>query len=242
MKTKEQLAEEYSKNWQGHNIGKRFNAITTFLAGYDARDAELSKLPDFDEKAAENRWSELWKENELHDEDFITRGYHAHEVIIDLARWQFQECAKIIAARDAEIAKLKECLELWTQRNSNLQEKIRELESREISDGQMFNIANKNAKISELEKLLAESNNSVKALNEKIRELENFKKQQEKSDDDCPGYNLHRERLYGDKACEFKNKLQAANSIIDELERAIVRGPTARLQALEKIKQWKDSK
>ena len=90
-------------------------------------NAELN-LPEFDVLLSSDSFEEAVKQYPNVSCDSWKREF-AHSYWQQGARWQFQECAKIIAARDAEIAKLKECLELWTQRNSNLQEKIRELES-----------------------------------------------------------------------------------------------------------------
>ena len=89
-------------------------------------NAELN-LPEFDVLLSSDSFEEAVKQYPNVSCDSWKREF-AHSYWQQGARWQFQECAKIIAARDAEIAKLKECLELWTQRNSNLQEKIRELE------------------------------------------------------------------------------------------------------------------
>lgn len=177
-------------------------------------------------------------------------------------------------ARTEEINHLKEKLDVFTNREyeartvEELLEKIRELESREISDGQMFNIANKNAKISELEKLLAESNNSVKALNEKIRELEidrqafsNCRDQLSFSRQRIETLELAKEQLLekirelehaasGDNAiiAELNHKLDAANSLIDELDVKLsdieVMGcyfcASDATEAREKIKEWRN--
>lgn len=57
-------------------------------------NAEL-KLPEFDEKQLPKIWNLTDVTND--PKILFTEG----------ARWQFQECAKVLAARDAEIEKLK---------------------------------------------------------------------------------------------------------------------------------------
>lgn len=126
MKTKKQLSEEYidseypKEKWTEYQriLGKK-----DFLAGYDARDAELSKMPEFDNYLATDFAIELnRKEQEFNNVNTLT----------EMAKWQFQKCAKIIAARDAEIARLQVCADLYdlrTAERNTANEKIRELES-----------------------------------------------------------------------------------------------------------------
>lgn len=157
---------------------------------------------------------------------------------IEGARWQHQQDAKVIAAKDAEIAELRGCsrgrkacdaiIDNLELDKSQLSKKIRELEI----DRQAFkncqdqlNFSRHRIETLELAK---------EQLLEKIRELEQS------------GSRKH--------LVEKTNKLQAANSLIDELENALElchrrMKYTAWTdedcffkaeEALKKIKQWKE--
>lgn len=56
----------------------------------------------FDEKAIETEWMRIWREDQLHDEDFITPGYAAFESIARLARWGFEMGRKSYENKEAK--------------------------------------------------------------------------------------------------------------------------------------------
>jgi hypothetical protein len=70
---------------------------------------------EFDEDAAIKKWSDLIKERELSDEEFITAGYFAHSVILDIARYQhsidLEKHKEIVKHLREQVSKLLDSVE-----------------------------------------------------------------------------------------------------------------------------------
>lgn len=115
MKTKEQLADEHINDEYPKDLystDERSDAQMTFLAGYDARDAQLKELPEFDET--------ILREAYLEREDIID-DLTRWEALSLGARWQHQQDAKVIAAKDEKLQVTEKLLYMSDK-------KIRELE------------------------------------------------------------------------------------------------------------------
>lgn len=132
MKNKEQLADEHINDEYPKDLystDERSDAQMTFLAGYDARDAQLKELPEFDET--------ILREAYLEREDIID-DLTRWEALSLGARWQHQQDAKVIAAKDEKIREL----EIDRQAFKNCQEQLyfsrQRIETLEIAKEQLL--------------------------------------------------------------------------------------------------------
>jgi len=121
MKSKEQLAEEYAVSQHLNRFAEEW-VEKAFLTGFDARDAQLKELLEFDEEQFTQEFRE--QINEAVSEDAILGAELYHSRV-----------AKIIAAKDAEFTRLKLSHDKLVNEKFDLMdtlklaaEKIRELE------------------------------------------------------------------------------------------------------------------
>lgn len=82
-----------------------------YLEGVKWLYAHLQSLaPEFDAKAASDKFEQMRKEEEIGDEAFVSAGYHCHDVIVSLARWQYEQDKVLIGMSqitiDCLVAKL----------------------------------------------------------------------------------------------------------------------------------------